>query len=70
MTRPEAKDLLTEAGYPNGFDAVIRLPPPVYARRGGEIIAAQLAEVGVRLGSSRWNGRRGWNRCSGAGTTT
>ena len=44
-----AKDLLAQAGYPNGFDAVIRLPPPVYARRGGEIIAAQLAEVGVRL---------------------
>ncbi len=45
----KAKTLLAEAGYPNGFDAVIRLPPPVYARRGGEIIAAQLAEVGVRL---------------------
>ena len=45
----KARTLLAEAGYPNGFDAVIRLPPPVYARRGGEIIAAQLAEVGVRL---------------------
>ncbi|EWY36480.1 ABC transporter substrate-binding protein [Skermanella stibiiresistens SB22] len=45
----KARALLAEAGYPNGIDAVIKLPPPIYARRGGEIIAAQLAEVGVRL---------------------
>lgn len=45
----KARALLAEAGYPDGFDAVIRLPPPVYARRGGEIVAAQLAEAGIRL---------------------
>jgi len=44
----KAKKLLAEAGYPNGFDAVMKLPPPSYARRGGEIVAAQLAEVGIR----------------------
>ncbi len=44
----KAKALLTEAGYPDGFKAVITLPPPPYARRGGEIIAAQLAKVGVK----------------------
>jgi peptide/nickel transport system substrate-binding protein len=45
----KARALLAEAGYPNGFDAVIKLPPPVYARRGGEIAATQLAQVGIRL---------------------
>jgi ABC-type dipeptide/oligopeptide/nickel transport system permease component/ABC-type transport system substrate-binding protein len=44
---PEARRLLTEAGYPNGFSLSLKLPPPSYARRGGEIIAAQLAEVGI-----------------------
>ncbi len=45
----KAKDLLAEAGYPNGFNAVIKLPPPSYARRGGEIIASQLAKIGIKL---------------------
>ncbi len=44
-----ARALLAEAGYPDGFSAVIKLPPPSYARRGGEIIAAQLREVGIEL---------------------
>jgi ABC-type dipeptide/oligopeptide/nickel transport system permease component len=43
-----AKMLLAQAGYPNGFSVSLKLPPPSYARRGGEIIAAQLAEVGIR----------------------
>ncbi len=45
----KAKALLAEAGLADGFKATIKLPPPTYARRGGEIIAAQLAEVGVEL---------------------
>jgi peptide/nickel transport system substrate-binding protein len=44
----KAKALLAEAGYPDGFETTLRLPPPSYARRGGEIIRAQLAEVGIR----------------------
>ncbi len=44
-----AKSLLAEAGYPDGFSATLRLPPRPYARRAGEIIAAQLALIGVRL---------------------
>lgn len=44
----KAKALLAEAGYPDGFDTTLHLPPPSYARRGGEIIAAQLSQVGVR----------------------
>ncbi len=44
----KAKALLAEAGYPDGFTTTLHLPPPSYARRGGEIIAAQLAAVGIR----------------------
>jgi peptide/nickel transport system substrate-binding protein len=43
----KARELLKEAGYPNGFKATLKLPPPTYARRGGEIIAQQLKAIGV-----------------------
>lgn len=43
----KAKALLTEAGLPDGFKTTLKLPPPSYARRGGEIIAAQLRAVGI-----------------------
>lgn len=51
-----ARALLAEAGYPNGFTTSIALPPLPYARRSGEVIAAQLAEVGVtaRLENLEW----------------
>ncbi len=45
----KAKALLAEAGYPDGFKATIKLPPPTYARRGGEIVAASLREIGIDL---------------------
>ena len=45
----KAKSLLAEAGLGEGFKATIKLPPPTYARRGGEIIAAQLAKAGIEL---------------------
>ncbi len=45
----EARALLAEAGYEGGFKAVMKLPPPSYARRGGEIVAAQLAEIGIEV---------------------
>ncbi len=44
----KAKTLLAEAGFADGFETTLHLPPPSYARRGGEIIAAQLAEVGIK----------------------
>jgi peptide/nickel transport system substrate-binding protein len=45
---PEAsKALLAEAGFANGFTTTLKLPPPSYARRGGEIIASQLRAVGI-----------------------
>ncbi len=43
-----AKKMLAEAGFPDGFTTTLKLPPPSYARRGGEIIAAQLREVGIK----------------------
>ena len=42
-----ARALLAEAGFADGFTTTLKLPPPSYARRGGEIIAAQLREVGI-----------------------
>lgn len=42
-----SKKLLKEAGYPDGFKATLKLPPPSYARRGGEIIASELKAVGI-----------------------
>ena len=43
----KAKALLAEAGFADGFTTTLKLPPPSYARRGGEIIAAQLRAVGI-----------------------
>lgn len=42
-----ARALLAEAGFADGFTTTLKLPPPSYARRGGEIIAAQLRAVGI-----------------------
>ncbi|MDN5788970.1 ABC transporter substrate-binding protein [Pseudorhodobacter sp.] len=44
----KSKSLLAEAGMPDGFTTTLKLPPPSYARRGGEIIAAQLRAVGIK----------------------
>ncbi|MHA6267404.1 ABC transporter substrate-binding protein [Aliiroseovarius sp. CAU 1755] len=41
-----AKSLLADAGA-EGLTLRLMLPPPAYARRGGEIIAAQLRDVGI-----------------------
>jgi peptide/nickel transport system substrate-binding protein len=46
---PEAaRALLAEAGV-EGLELTLKLPPPTYARRGGEIIQAQLAAVGIEV---------------------
>jgi peptide/nickel transport system substrate-binding protein len=45
----KAKALLAQAGYPNGFSLTMKLPPPNYARRSGEIAASQLAAVGIKI---------------------
>ncbi|MCG6901274.1 MAG: ABC transporter substrate-binding protein [Rhodobacter sp.] len=41
-----ARNLLAEAGAEN-LTLTLKLPPPSYARRGGEIIASQLRAVGI-----------------------
>lgn len=41
-----AEELLKEAGV-SDLTLSLKLPPPSYARRGGEIIAAELKEVGI-----------------------
>ena len=44
---PRARALLREAGVSTPLNVTLTLPPPQYARRGGEIVAAQLAQVGI-----------------------
>ncbi len=44
----KAKALLAEAGVKPGTEITIMLPPPTYARRGGEVIAAMLEQVGIK----------------------
>ncbi|GIQ79107.1 ABC transporter substrate-binding protein [Bradyrhizobium sp. RD5-C2] len=42
-----AKKLLAEAGVKTPLELSLKLPPPSYARQGGEVLAAQLAKVGI-----------------------
>ena len=42
-----AKKLLAEAGIKPGTTMTIAMPPPPYARKGGEVIAAMLQQVGI-----------------------
>lgn len=45
----KARELLAQAGHPDGFAVTLKLPPPSYARRSGEIIAAQQVAAGIRV---------------------
>jgi peptide/nickel transport system substrate-binding protein len=45
-----ARKLLAEAGYPNGFETVLKVAPQYYYTvRTGEIIADHLSKVGVKV---------------------
>ena len=43
----KAKKLLAEAGVKLPLELTLTLPPPPYARQGGEMIVAQLAKIGI-----------------------
>src|SRR5690606_33337612 len=49
------RSLLMEAGSSN-LELSLKLPPPAYARRSGEIIAALLADIGItaKLENVEW----------------
>jgi peptide/nickel transport system substrate-binding protein len=51
-----ARALLKEAGINGPLDLTITLPPPPYARQGGEVIASQLSKVGInaKLQNVEW----------------
>lgn len=51
-----ARALLKEAGITTPLELTLTLPPPPYARQGGEVIAAMLAKVGInaRLQNVEW----------------
>lgn len=52
----KAKALLKEAGVSTPLEVSLILPPPPYARQGGEVIAAQLSKVGItaKLQNVEW----------------
>jgi peptide/nickel transport system substrate-binding protein len=52
----QSRTLLKEAGVATPLELSIKLPPTPYARQGGEVIAAQLAKVGInaKLESLEW----------------
>ena len=55
--QPErSRSLLREAGIATPLELTMKLPPTPYARQGGEVIAAQLAKVGIvaRLENVEW----------------
>jgi peptide/nickel transport system substrate-binding protein len=43
----KAKALLKEAGVTTPLEVSLVLPPPPYARQGGEVITAELAKIGI-----------------------
>ena len=52
----KARALLKEAGITGPLELKLTLPPPPYARQGGEVIAAMLAKVGIvaKLENVEW----------------
>ena len=60
----KAKKLLAEAGITAPIELSLKLPPPPYARQGGEIVAASLPRSASSPRSRTSNGRNGCRRCS------
>ncbi len=45
----KAKQLMLDAGIKTPIELSMTLPPPPYARQGGEVITAQLAKIGINV---------------------
>jgi peptide/nickel transport system substrate-binding protein len=45
----KAKQLLAEAGVKTPLELTMTLPPPPYARQGGEVIVSELAKIGINV---------------------
>jgi len=45
----KAKALMKQAGFENGFEATLKLPPVGYAKRSGEVVVSQLGKIGIKL---------------------
>jgi peptide/nickel transport system substrate-binding protein len=45
----KAKQLLAQAGYPNGFSTTLTLPPYYYAQLAAPVIQQELAAVGIKV---------------------
>jgi peptide/nickel transport system substrate-binding protein len=45
----KAKQLLAEAGVKTPLELTMTLPPPAYARQGGEFVVASLAKIGITV---------------------
>src|SRR4051812_27359230 len=45
----KAKQLLAEAGVKTPIELTMTLPPPPYARQGGEVIVSELAKIGINV---------------------
>ncbi|MFT3718036.1 ABC transporter substrate-binding protein [Pseudorhodoferax sp.] len=45
----KARRLMQEAGVKTPLELTMTLPPPPYARQGGEVITAQLAKIGIQV---------------------
>ena len=47
---PEAaRQLLAEAGYPDGFSTVVKLPDLIWTHRAAEVVQANLRQVGIDM---------------------
>lgn len=45
----EARALLAAAGFADGLTLSLKLPPPSYARRSGELVLADLTRIGINV---------------------
>ncbi len=45
----KAKKLMADAGVNTPLELTMTLPPPPYARQGGEVIVAELAKIGIKV---------------------